>query len=325
MNGGGTIFLFGMDQPTRIRSANLGFIFCDEGIEFTEEEYLELLGRLRCNVGSRQIVTATNPSTPSHFLYKRFFLNKNINRKVIIARTEDNHFLPKDYIENLRELPEIQRKRYLEGLWCATDRAIYDTFNRNIHVKNVNNIQFEDYLIGVDAGYTHPAGVILAGLSGSRLYILKEWKKSKQLLDRITEVVKEFAKDLQITPTILVDPSAPTLKAEIENAGFRCEKTNNDVLGGINRIRNRLEVRNDSSDLIINHTCTQLISEMENYQFQEGTEKPVKVNDELVDIIRYITNHIDDQRPIYIHPYIDRSLEEEDDDGFVALDGFQEE
>lgn len=282
LNGGGVIYLMGIDDPTRIRSINAGCIALDEAIEFSEAEYLELLGRLRAKEGCRQIYLATNPATPSHWMYKRFFLEKNKDREVISAKTYENTHLPQDYIDSLKELPSIMYKRFVEGQWCATDRAIYNEFSRDFHVKKIHEgLQFSDYLIGVDMGYTHPAAVVMAGTLGDRLYVLKTWRKSKQLMDKISDVIQEFSNGLPMKPTVIVDPSAATLIAQLEADGHTVNKANNDVDGGINRIRQRLVVRNDSPDLIIDDNCQDLVSEMENYQYQEGTEKPVKVGDDL--------------------------------------------
>jgi len=94
LNGGGEIYYCGMNNATRILSTEFSFIAIDEARELSEEEYLTLFYRLRSDIGSLQLVCATNPATPSHFLYKRYFLDKSINREVITAKTYDNPFLP---------------------------------------------------------------------------------------------------------------------------------------------------------------------------------------------------------------------------------------
>jgi len=304
VNGGGKIYVMGVDDPTRIRSINAGFIAVDESIELKEEEYLELMGRLRGTKGSRQIVMATNPALPSHFLYRRFFLDKSPDRKVIQAKTYENIWLPDDYIAQLKTLPEVLYRRYVEGEWCATEQAIYDQFNREIHVQPIKEWKaYDDYVIGCDMGYTHPAAIVLCGVAGEKIHVLREYRKSKQLMNKLSKEIKDMCDSVDKSVTVVCDPSAATLIAQLDSDGFNVVKANNDVGGGINRIRQRLIVRDGSTpDLLINDTCPLLLEEMENYQFMDESEKPVKVNDDLVDALRYAVNHVDDERLEYATP-----------------------
>ena len=306
LNGGGSIYILGVDDPVRIRSINAGCIGIDEATEFTNNEYSELLGRLRGQEGSRQIFLATNPASPTHWIYRRFFLEKNFERDVILAKTTENIYLPKDYIDNLKELPLHLYRRFVEGRWESNSEwGIYQNFDRDKNCKKLDmELSYEDYIIGVDMGFTHPAAILLVGKMGDRLFVLKEWRKSKQLMEDICKVVHSFCENLPIKPTIVVDPSAPTLIAQLQSEGLNAIKANNDVAGGITRVRNKFEIRGDSPDLMINEYCTQLISEIECYSYDAETEKPVKVNDDLLDGLRYVCAYVDDQYTEYEKPLL---------------------
>ena len=62
LNGGGEIWYAGLDNSTRIRSTNFSMVAIDEVSELNEKEYLEILYRLRSNIGSLQLFCATNPA-----------------------------------------------------------------------------------------------------------------------------------------------------------------------------------------------------------------------------------------------------------------------
>ena len=125
-NGSEVIFLGLNDDATRIASFNAGWIFMDESIEFTEPDYMMLLGRLRLNrVPFRQIFGATNPDSPQHFLYKRFFLEKNPNRRVILANSLNNPHNPEDYRQSLSEYKGIYRERFVLGKWVGFEGLVY--------------------------------------------------------------------------------------------------------------------------------------------------------------------------------------------------------
>ena len=319
VNGGGIIYCCGMDDPQRIRSMNLGAAFIDEVTEFTEEEFKEVGWRLRLEYGSRQLKCCGNPAGPNHFLYKHFFLDDNNNREVITASSLENTYLPKDYIDELKTMEGTQYKRYVEGQWVALDNVIFDSFDRNIHVQKITKMKcFDEYIIGVDYGYTHNTGVVVVGKTGSRIAIINEFYRNKLLLRDIVDKIKEFS-DIYGNPVIVYDPSAAGLGAELLNLELNAIKANNDVEAGIDRIRNKLRIRNDSPDLIISDFCINTIKEMENYQYQPGTEKPIKVGDDLVDPLRYIVNFIDDQKAEHSKTPFLITASDEEDEGWTPL------
>uniref|UniRef100_A0A6M3KUG7 Putative terminase n=1 Tax=viral metagenome TaxID=1070528 RepID=A0A6M3KUG7_9ZZZZ len=290
LNGGGTIYYMGLDEATKIRSMNLGAIAVDEAIEITETEYNELLGRLRLLVGSRQIFMATNPGPPSHWIYQYFFIDPIEQREVIMARTEENTLLPDDYILSLKSLPPSLYRRYVEGIWCAIEGLVYDTFDTKVNIRSCEDeelsIKFEEYFLGIDFGYRSPTAMVLVGRTGEKLRVLDEVYARKLLMSQIKDHIK-FYHNLYPDLTCIVDPSAATLIAEIENLDVYCLKADNDIILGINRVRTAF-----SDGLLISDKCVNLLRELENYIYEEGTEKPVKRDDHALDALRYVCNTI---------------------------------
>ena len=321
VNGGATIYAAGCDDPVRIRSMNLGAVFMDEVTEFSEDEYTEIGYRLRLKEGTRQMYCCGNPAGTNHFLYKRFFLKDSPKRRVVTASSLENTYLPEDYIEALKEMSGGKYKRYVEGQWCQVEGAIFEAFDRNIHVKPTpKSLACESYLCGIDYGYTHPTGLLVCGIAGDRVYVVREFKRAKCLLRDIMREVRDI-RDLY-NPVFVYDPSAAGLGGELRNAEINCVKADNDVASGIDRIRNRLHVRNDSPDIIVGDQCVQLIQEMETYSYQPGTESPVKENDDLVDPLRYVMNYIDNDKAEHaFQPFLMAAGEEDDpgDEGWTHL------
>ena len=148
---------------TKMGSLEVGVIFVDECIEVLEGEWDMLLGRVRQTVlpsGNklpfRQIFGATNPGAPSHWIYRRGFIDNKI--RMISSNTLENTFLPQDYIDNLNELTGIEYDRYVMGKWVGAEGLVYgDVFNPDIHVVERFDIPdfWEKYRV-VDFGYTNP-------------------------------------------------------------------------------------------------------------------------------------------------------------------------
>jgi hypothetical protein len=103
-----------------------------------EQAYHEIkmrVGRLphvKCPI----MISATNPDSPSHWAYKHFITpnsggEKHATRHVYYSRTEDNPFLPPQYIQQLKnDLDPKRAKRMLYGEWIEIqDEVIYYAYD----------------------------------------------------------------------------------------------------------------------------------------------------------------------------------------------------
>ena len=315
LNGGGQIILAGMDDYNRIRSMNLGCICIDEASELNATEYQELLYRLRLEAGSRQLYMATNPATQSHFLYRLFFKSPSPNREVIQACSLENHHLPVDYIASLKEMDGIRYAKFVRGEWVSLESAVYDLFNRDEHVVTELPTECEHYLLGVDLGFRDPTCLLLVGQIGDRLYVLDEIYRTKMMMNEIKTACIDYSvkyPDLKI----IIDPSAALLGAELNAIGLPNIKANNDIMIGVNRVRSRLKKKNSGGDiycpLLFSDSCSNLIREMESYQYSATKEKPIDVDNHALDPLRYICNYIDDQLCQYSKPLLIQMSDDED-------------
>lgn len=110
------------------------------------DETVMRLGRTP-HIPVKFIVSATNPDAPSHWVYKHFIEpntgKKHPTRHVYYSRTEDNPFLPREYIESLkRNLDPKMARRMLYGEWIEiADEVIYYAYDRK------HNYVDDDYKI----------------------------------------------------------------------------------------------------------------------------------------------------------------------------------
>ena len=151
------IYFRGLDDPLKIGSMNLGWAFLDEGIEAEESDYNMLLSRLRrANVPIRQIFIATNPGSPYHWIYTRFFKEKR--GSVYSGNSLQNPHLPKDYVEALkRDYSGIYFRRYVLGEWVGQEGMVYEEVDPDIHVIEpfAIPVDWPRYRF-IDFGYTNP-------------------------------------------------------------------------------------------------------------------------------------------------------------------------
>jgi PBSX family phage terminase large subunit len=284
LNSGGIILYTGLEDAEQVRSINAGSIFVDECSQLKEGDWMELLLRLRVNTGCLQIYGATNPSFKHHWLYKRFFLGKSPRRIAITANSMDNPYLPKATRESLADLEGSAKEKFVEGLWTDKEKSIYGSAY-DPEKNSYTDLPFiESYIVALDYGFTHPTGILLIGLDAqNHCYVMEEWRESKKLNRDILAKLEEY-RDLQ--PIVIIDPSAAAFVRECEVAGFNAIKANNDVNLGIDRVKSRLQ----ENSLHIHEDCEKLSEEIENYTFDDSW-KPIKINDDLVDPLRYAMNY----------------------------------
>lgn len=137
---------------TKMRSLDLSFALIEEVTENNSEEfksfYKEVYGRIGrlSHIKEKFIIGATNPDSPAHAAHEYFIESKNPNRKVYYSLTKDNPFLPKAYIEGLRNtLTAQEARRMLEGEWVEIRREfVYYAFTdeRNVKKPFLPNLAF---------------------------------------------------------------------------------------------------------------------------------------------------------------------------------------
>ena len=303
--GGGTIMLFGLEDAGRIASMNLSGCAIDEVSELNERDYTMLRGRIRLNLPNlpNQIYGACNPSTPQHFLARRFGLAGGhkcaANCEAITTTSRDNWFLPKDYIEDLETMTGVARKRYVEGLWVGSEGLVYDRWDEGKYVCDSLPESFDRIFVGCDEGYNHPSVQLLCGLKDDIFYVMDEWCERHKLEQQVVEHAHQWKKEHPEIECFVVDPSAAKLRAAMRHSGLDVTPADNAVFSGIQSVSARMS--NDPSGkprLQVHQQCSNLLREFSSYEWasrQDGTlkEAPVKLNDDCVDSLRYSITYTD--------------------------------
>lgn len=288
LHGGGQIIYMGFDDELRLGSLNLGMVAIDEAIELTEDEWNMLLTRPR-NLADpyRQVVAATNPGTPSHFLYKTFFSGRE-GTEVFQTRTTDNPFLPPDYLKRLEGLKGATYKRLVLGLWVAHEGLIFGELEVAAREGPWQSLE-----VGVDAGYHHPHAVLLGFPAYGAPHVLQEIRGDKWTEVTFAGRINRLWGDMDVD-RLSVDPSAPSLVDTLLKLDLPAMPASNDVLAGISSVL--------TQEPTISPRCTVLASERLSYRWHEGItkEQPFKEADHGCDALRYC---------LYSHALSDMNME----------------
>jgi phage terminase large subunit len=293
IKGGGEIVYFGLDDPTKIGSYNLSGCGIDEAVELTEADWTMLIGRIRTKVDgmSNQIYGATNPGVPSHWIARKFGLaGGNVPEPGHIAiptRTTDNHYLPEDYVEDLRRLTGIAFKRYFLGEWAGSDGLVFDGWNRDHHIEDRGG-PWKRSVLCCDDGYTDPFVCLsLREDTHGRRHVDRMVYQSKLTEDEKIQRVKALMDDHE---KIVVDAAAPGLIEAMCRAGlpaYPSQKGPDSVFRGIVQIQGALQ-----DGFSVSPNCTDLIREFEAYEWRKTkdgqmTDKPIDAFNHAIDALRY--------------------------------------
>ncbi len=264
--------------PRRVSGMQFGTIFIDEATETTESDYVQLLGRLRFSgreqagqkftVPFRQIMVATNPASPDHYLYDRFLSEDTPdNARAFKMRAEDNPGVPQDYVDDMKQnYSGVYYERYVEGEWVGTDAAVYDEFDRRRFVvgleelRAMSGVGWSQSPIGnsrlitppeswsvyrvMDFGYPSPTVCLWLAESpevdeqDNRLYVVfREAYKPETLIEEMAEqYIEPFSQDVTVEQTF-ADPAQADSREALERRGIPTKSANKDVWNGIQEVK----------------------------------------------------------------------------------------
>lgn len=131
------ILCMSMENVERLIGVNAAWVICDEfdtsKASLAYKAFMKLLGRLRAGI-VRQFVIFT---TPEGFkaTYRIFVTEMDDTKRLIKAKTTDNKYLPKDFVERLKkQYPPQLLEAYLNGEFVnLTTGTIFSYFNREKH------------------------------------------------------------------------------------------------------------------------------------------------------------------------------------------------
>lgn len=306
LKGGGEIVYFALVNDgaegvaQRAGSYSGTGVNIDEATELDEADYRMLVSRASIShpLVPKQIRMACNPSTPGHFLAKRFappgsgFTTPTEGCLCISTRTHENTFLDADYVKSLdRDRGTLWYRRFVEGLWCGAEGLVYDKWDRAVHVQTRPRSEFNRFIVACDEGYTNPFVALLIGIDGDgRMHVIHEVYRPKMLIDEKVSVVREYGP----VEAVIVDPSAADVRAQFIASNIPAMEAENEVLAGIQRVQSRLSVQMDGRPrLTVDPSCEHTIKEFETYQWKPKRDEPVKAHDHAMDAIRYAAAYVD--------------------------------
>lgn len=304
------IFYFGMDKradqdyPTKILSSQFGWIFVDEGIELTQEDWDVLATRLRFKIPHlsdeendkvvRQMWTATNPDNEFHWMHEHF-INPNPkkfeneehyqdvmnSREVIYTNPYENPYLPETYVKKLeRTLFGITRRRLLYGEWVGSEGVVYPSFRPEKQVIGdelsaddggfLEMHSYKEFIFAADSNYPKPRACVLLGLRGDRVDVLDEFYEEYAQVEDLREWIAHKCEVLgrKVPKRGFHDPSDPEAIKKLSAGKVHFMKAKNAVLPGIAEV----DALFTQDRIRIHERCHNLIKELQTYKWDKNTQ-----------------------------------------------------
>ena len=312
---------------TKIQGRTLVGAYVDEAGTLPES-YFNMLHTRFSVVGARMWLSS-NPEGPEHWLKRKWldraslwidqdgrtlardpddYTEGSLEQPLDLHRVSwnlgDNPHLPAEYVERIkRSYSGLWYKRYVEGLWCVAEGAIWEQWDPARHVAPASTFPTMTKIlcVGVDYGDTHLTRGYLLGLgpdtregqSGQRLYTLDEWAPGAMTIGEHSASLRSWLagqpEAWRNPDWVAVDPSAGSFRRQLSHDGVHnVRNAHNAVLPGIRTVAALLAM----GKLVVADTCTHLVKRVPGYVWDakataRGEDKPVKENDDECDAWRY--------------------------------------
>jgi PBSX family phage terminase large subunit len=280
----------GWEAIETLRGQQFDFIVLDE-VASMRNFWLNwqevLLPTLSFRQGS--VMFISTPKGFNHFYDLYNFESKDPAFKSFHFTSYDNPHLKKEELEEHRSKSTEDRfaQEYLAD-FRKQQGLVYREFSRDRHVIDSLPQRVDEYIAGIDFGFTNPTAVIHIKRDGDDNYfVTEEWYKTGRTEEQIAEYVKSCNFN-----RVYPDPESPSA-IEVLNrksiAVVEVVKNKDSVKNGIDRVRQLLKM----GKLHVHRSCINLISEFETYTYPEKRpdmneyENPVKEHDHALDALRY--------------------------------------
>lgn len=283
-----------------IQGKTFDLCYCNE-MTLYPENVIQMIST-RLSMPHSMLFADMNPVQPSHVCKQwiDYATSGDKNYYELHFNIDDNPYLTDEYkaIQRQTLTGLFYRRNYL-GEWCLAEGAIFDFFDRKIHLKRKPDRSQEFWIAGIDYGASNAFACVLIGVNtgqytqeGGYMWVEKEYFYDPKNQRQKTN--SEYARDLiaffgdYSLRAVYIDPSAASFKAEMRKNGIHTVDADNDVYDGILVMTNLMK----EGTLTISPGCVNLIREIEGYVWDPkkskiGEDAPLKQDDHAVDALRY--------------------------------------
>ena len=318
LKNGSIISLKSGEKADNLRGSGLKGIVIDEIASLRDWNYLwkEALRPALSDYKGKGIFIST-PKGYNHF-YDLYMQGKSDDERYKEYKSwhftsYDNPYIPKDEIETAqRELPENSFLQEYMADFTKHSGLVYKDFSRDFHVREIPDFKPRYYIRGLDRGFNSPTAVpIIAVNSDGDWYQIDEIYETGLINPVLAERLQDMSKkhDIKAYELSVMDSAQKSDIVELAqmNQDFigaikeSGEPNINYVLWKINKLTQRLIIKDQKARYYVHPRCKQTIQEFEVYEWKTnlvGNEEdnPLKENDHMMDALG-------DLNAMYLHQF----------------------
>jgi len=280
----GVIYLISAESYESMQGIHASLVVMDEAGLMAKPVLDTALQRLAFHSG--QLLILSTPYGSNHWLKTEVYdawLEGDKNVFVVNPRSSNNPFYPLSEIERAKTmLPKWKFDMFFEARFTKPAGLIFE------EITFVPRFQLPPnciYFRGLDFGFNNPNAVVQLALDPNKndtVYVIGEWKKAQTNIDDLEIVLKRGY------GAIYADPAGKDALETLRRRGLPMNAAKKDVLAGISM----LDAMFRGKKLLVFDDLYQLQDELSSYVWQVDrndhlTDKPTKVNDHLIDALRY--------------------------------------
>ncbi len=226
-------------------------------------------------------------------------------RKFIPARLTDNPYLAQsgEYEAMLRSLPEVERRRLLDGDWDVAEGAAFPEFSRNLHVLDASQVTIPTNwlrLRAADYGYAAPSCVLWGAIDWDDvLWIYREYYAKGQTAQNLANTIVALEGDDPTMYYTVLDASCwnrvgtgASIAETMIRGGVRWVPSDRNRIAGKMELHRRFQVDEVTEEprIKILSTCTNLIRTLSSIPLSKTNPEDVdtKADDHAYDALRYM-------------------------------------
>lgn len=312
------------DAIGKIFSYNLGGFAIDQAEELPEDYFLALVSRMRkANIPERHGLLSLNPAG-HNWTWRRFIRDKKkaIDHDYVVAKTDENIYLPAGYVDQLRRLfPPQWVARYVDCEFTEFEGLVYDKFKDENILNNlpdkIHPRESTHNIVCIDIGIDAPTAVLFTfwDTTYNRLIVYDEIYERNLTIKPICTLIKARLRkwDVKAVWKFLIDPDAKkrqqtsgrTVLDDFRTNGIPVVPADNNVDYGILRVNELMSEdavdkykKPVSKRLLVLSSLVNFFEEIYDYIYDiprknimEGIDsggKPKRRRNHLMDDIRYI-------------------------------------
>lgn len=243
----------------------------------------------RCSGTGARIICDTNPADPEHWLKKKYIDNDSKGVLHYHFTLEDNTFLNKRYIEEIKAVTPsgMFYDRDILGLWVTAEGVVYPDYDRQKHAVSDKDVPpIHKYYAGVDWGYSHYGSIVILGeTKDGVVYIVDGVAKQYEEIDFWVKQAKEF-KLKYGDIDFYADSARPEHVIRFFREDLNVYNAKKEVIAGIEEVASHW--KNDKL-FYVQGSIPRFEEEIYQYKWKPNSPRdiPVQEYDDVLDAIRY--------------------------------------